>query len=405
MEQEKFEKSIALIAGLVIFLIFIYLIMPALSPAVLFVALLYLFFPFSKNAFLKRLLWVSGLLFAVWLSSSLVPVLAPFIIAFILAYILNPVVNALEARKVPRWLSSVALLVLLIGAVSSFAFFALPLLFSQFQSIISSVSDIITSGLRSVRDGSLVQGMRQLGIPVDSLRESLESEFPKRVELIIRSLLEGAFGFISGISAIVTQLLNVIIIPFVAFYLLKDFPSIKNYALDFIPQRRKAEVLDILGKTDDVLSDYFRGAVVVAIIQGAISTIVLSLLGVKYAVVLGVMTALLDFIPYVGLLMTMIVSVIAALLSGDPVSGKVLGVVIMYLSQKIFENTVLAPKIIGDKIGIHPVILIISLFLFGYYFGFIGLLIAIPTTAVALMLFKIWREKGSLPLPERNGSA
>jgi predicted PurR-regulated permease PerM len=142
-----------------------------------------------------------------------------------------------------------------------------------------------------------------------------------------------------------------------------------------------------------VLSDYFRGAIIVAIIQGIISAIVLSILGVKYALVLGIMTALLDFIPYVGLIISMLIAIIAALFSGDPVTGKVVGVIIMYLSQKIFENTILAPKIVGEKIGLHPVLLILSLFIFAHFLGFVGLLIAVPATALLVMLFKSLREK------------
>jgi len=107
----------------------------------------------------------------------------------------------------------------------------------------------------------------------------------------------------------------------------------------------------------------------VAIIQGTIATIVLWALGVSSPLVLGLMTAFLDFIPYVGLLTSLVVAVIVAMFSGDPVSAKVIGVIFLFLSEKLLEATVLAPKIIGSRVGLHPVVLILSLMVFGYFLG------------------------------------
>jgi predicted PurR-regulated permease PerM len=104
------------------------------------------------------------------------------------------------------------------------------------------------------------------------------------------------------------------------------------------------------------------------------------------------MTAFLDFIPYVGLLISLLVSCIVALMGADPAAMKVVGVAIMYVALKLFENTVLAPKIIGSKVGVHPVLMILALFVFGHFLGFIGLLIAIPTTAIIMQFFNTWEE-------------
>ncbi|HKZ40030.1 MAG TPA: AI-2E family transporter, partial [Candidatus Hodarchaeales archaeon] len=189
-----------------------------------------------------------------------------------------------------------------------------------------------------------------------------------------------------------TQVLNVIIMPIVTFYLLKDFPQIIHKFKTLLPESRRESTSAYFVRIDEMLGHYFRGAIFVAIIQGIISTIVLSLLGVQYALVLGIMTAILDFIPYVGLLISLVVSSVVALLSGEPTTMKVVGVVLMYLSQKIVENTILAPRIIGSKVGLHPVLLILSLLIFGYFLGFVGLLIAVPTTAVIVLSFNLWEE-------------
>ena len=235
--------------------------------------------------------------------------------------------------------------------------------------------------------------MAQLGIPEESIQKIISQELPQRMEGILKALLEGAFNFLTGISLIVTQLVNIVIIPFVTIYLIIDFPLVQRRIRDFVPSNRREQIEYYQSKIEQLLGKYFRGAIIVAIIQGIIASIVLTILGVNYALVLGLMTAILDFIPYVGLFISLIVSSIVALLSGEPSWLKVIGVVIMYLSQKLFENVYLAPKIIGKSVGIHPVLLIMSLFIFSHFLGFIGLLIAVPVTAAIIMLFALWKEK------------
>ncbi|MBI5019815.1 MAG: AI-2E family transporter [Ignavibacteriales bacterium] len=394
--KESINKTFAtifLIAGVAFLFLLIYLTIPFLSPFVLFGAVLFLLFPFRQNEYVRRLIWLTTIIFIIWLSSTLIGVLIPFIIAFILAYILNPMVNRLEKKNIPRWLSSIVIMSGLVGAIILFFIIAMPIVLNQFQSMIGNISGFVLNTVDSLKQGTLFDLLRQAGFPVESLREILEKELPSRLESILKSLFEGAFGLISSISIIITQLLNIVIIPFVAFYLLKDFPDVLDTVQSFIPESQKQKIINYFIKVDEVLSDYLRGAIIVAIIQGIISTIVLSLLGVKYALVLGIMTALLDFIPYVGLIISMIVATLAAMFSGDPMTGRVIGVIIMYLSQKIFENTILAPKIIGEKVGLHPVLLIISLFIFSHFFGFVGLLIAVPTTAIIIMSVKLWKDK------------
>jgi predicted PurR-regulated permease PerM len=169
------------------------------------------------------------------------------------------------------------------------------------------------------------------------------------------------------------------------FYLLKDFPSISARFYQAFPEGRRDTVRSLIARIDGVLGGYFRGAVIVAIIQGTISALALWLMGVNYALVLGVMTAILNFIPYVGLVISLVVASMVALFSGEPVLTKVAGVVVLYLSQKLLEATVLGPKIIGPQVGLHPVVLILCLMVFGYFLGFIGLLIAVPATALLLL--------------------
>lgn len=389
----KTSETIVLIAGIGLFLLLVYLIIPVLSPFVLVAAIIFLLFPARHIPYIHRLIWLAVILLFLWFFSTAAAVLTPFIIAFLLAYVLNPLVNVLERRNFRRWLSSLLLMILFLALVVTSLVLLMPIVFVQFKGIIESVSILAKDAIEMTKTGKIYDLLAQYGVPREQVREIFEKQFPLKLESMLMSLLEGAFGFITGVSSFVTQLLNVIIIPFLTFYLLKDFPDILHRIRMFFPEGRRESLSAYFAKVDDVLGHYFRGAIIVAIIQGVISAIVLSLLGVRYALVLGIMTAILDFIPYVGLLISLVVSSIAALLSGEPTTTKLVGVVIMYLSQKIFENTVLAPKIIGSKVGLHPVLLILSLFIFGYFLGFVGLLIAVPTAAVIAQSIQWWEER------------
>ena len=158
------------------------------------------------------------------------------------------------------------------------------------------------------------------------------------------------------------------------------------------------KVYRVIDTADAILGRYFRGAVIVAVLQGFIAFAGLWFLGVDYPVVLGIMTGILNFIPYVGLLTSLVVASIVAVFSGGPIMIKVLGVVVLYLAQKLLEATVLGPKIVGSQVGLHPVLLILCLLVFGHFLGFVGLLIAVPVTAVLMAFFREWeaaREAGA----------
>jgi predicted PurR-regulated permease PerM len=397
--QQESQWNITLIFAFIIsaalLLFMMYLILPALSPIVVFLGLVFILHPFRENRLVNRLLWLSFFLFCIWIFDELIGVLMPFVISFLIAYILNPLVNRLERKNIPRWLSALVIITVSAGLTLWFFTLVMPIVFVQFQGIVGEISTFATLSLDALRDGKLFNTLKNLGIPTESLTGTLEKYVPSGVESILSALLTGASNLLSNISSIVVQILNIVLIPFVTFYLLKDFPRVTGAVSALVPETRRSAFRSYLQKIDGVLGQYFRGAMIVAIIQGIISTVVLSLLGVHYAVVLGIMTALLDFIPYVGLIISLVVSTIVACFSGDPVMVKVIGVIIMYIAQKIVENSILAPKIIGKKVGLHPVLLMMSLFVFGYFFGFVGLLIAVPLTAVLVAMLEWWKERAA----------
>ena len=388
-------EIIVVVIAAVLLLALGYTVIAIISPFVLVGAILFLLYPFKDVVLVRRLMWLSTWVFFLWFMYSLLGLLAPFIVAFLLAYILNPLVTKLEAKKFPRWASSLALVVLMFGLGVLAVLFVIAPAVQQFQGIIKGVAVIAGDVSALLKSGKLFDVLASFGINVEEARSFISEQLSPRLEHILTKLFEALFGFVTSVSSLVLQLVNIIIIPFLFFYILKDFPQIIERVGSFAAGAGKKRVMEVGRKIDEILGQYFRGAIIVAVIQGTIATLGLTIIGVNYALVLGIMTGILDFIPYVGLVISLTVSCIVALMSGDPILTKVIAVIALFLSQKLIEATVLGPKIVGAKVGLHPVLLILSLLIFGYFLGFIGILIAVPSTALLMAALHEWEHHRS----------
>lgn len=389
-EPRQLPELLTLILAILLILALGYSVAEIVSPFVITGALVFLLYPLRHQKLAGRLLWLSVALFVLWFLYSIIGLLAPFIVAFLAAYMLNPFVVKLEKRSLPRWASSLIAVLLLIGVVVAVILFLVPPAVRQFEGILQGVSLIAGEVSEFLRSGELFTILARLGIPVEEAQDFVSRELSPRLSGLLQALFEGVFGFVSGFSSVVLHIINAVIIPFIIFYLLKDLPFISEKALALVPVERRERTVETLRKVDTVIGRYLRGAVIVAIIQGCISGVVLWLLGVNYALVLGIMTGILNFIPYVGLLTSLVVSSLVAAFSGGPILAKIIGVVVLYLSQKLLEATVLGPKIIGTQVGLHPVLLILCLLIFGYFLGFVGMLIAVPATALIMAATTEW---------------
>ena len=384
---------VLLAAALLMVALLCYAVYPALSPFVILAGLLILLYPVRLEPVPRLLLRLGVFLFAVWFLGAIIGVLAPFLIALFFAYVLNPLVALLERRGMPRWLSSLAILLLLLGGVVAAGLFVVPALLEQARALVAGAGALADDASRAIESGSLTRFLERLGVTGEKAREVLAQNLTPKLQEMLTRLFEGLFDVVSGLSSLAHQLLNIIIVPFVLFYLLMDFPVVLHRTTMLVPRRSRDRFVRLAEQADRLMGRYFRGAILVAAIQGTISGVVLWIVGVQYPVVLGVMTGVLDFIPYVGLAVSLIVASVVALLSGGAVGTKVLCVVVMYLAQKLFEATVLGPRILGSHVGLHPVLLILCLLIFGYFLGFVGLLIAVPATALIIAGVKEWEAE------------
>jgi predicted PurR-regulated permease PerM len=396
-----YQIGIVIVASIILLILFLYTIQIIVSPFLVLGIIIFLLYPLRHHIMVRRMIWVSILLFLIWFAYMVIGILIPFIISFGLAYVVNPYIDRIERKGIPRWVGALGVLLIATGLVVSGIVLLMPLVIEQFNDLIRNVTGAVAAVGIWLREGKLIEWLAGKGIPTDYINELLEKEVIPKLEDITVLFVEGAFNILLSLSGWITQLINMVIIPFLTFYLIKDFNAVKRRVRLLFPEEVQPDIVYYYRKIDMLLGRYVRGYIVLATINGVLAGLLLWIFGIKYPVVLGVITALLDFIPYFGLILTMIIAAIVAFLSEPPVLLRVMLAILGIGALAVLENYVLSPFILGKPIGMHPVVLILCLLVFGFFLGFVGLLIALPTTAIIILLVKEWdlRRRERLGLP------
>lgn len=361
------------------------------SPFIVYIVIIFILFPFRKSKLVKIVILLSTIIFILWFIKSILGLLIPFIIAFLISYILNPLVERIARKNISRAISSLIIIIGFIILIAVAMIFLAPVIINQFSGFIKTLPGVFND-VQNWSINVFIPWLNSMGVPTQDLQNKIANEMPGKMESIFNAFIGGISGIFTGISVILSQLINIIIIPFLTFYILKDFDDIKNLVKELFPKEKRESAVKYYHKIDDLLGKYVRGALLVALINGTLVSIFLSILGIKYSIFLGAISGLLDLIPYFGLLISLTISSAVAIFSGNP-STQVPLTIITYIALNIFETSFLAPKIIGGKIGLHPAILILSLLIFAYFLGFVGLIIALPTVSIIIMFFKEWLAK------------
>ncbi len=314
---------------------------------------------------------------AVWL---LAPVLTPFVVAAVLAYMLHPLVERLAARRVPRVLAAslvevatlviaLAVLLLIVPILSR----QLPLLREQ----IPLLADRLNTGL--------VPWLARLGIEVTldtaSIKTFVFKYFDANLEQWIATALSSAR---IGGSILLTVIGNVFLVPMVLFYLLMDWNSLVRRLDRLIPPRMKERTHGFMSECDRMLGQYLRGQLLVMVALAIYYSVGLTLFGFDLAVPVGVFTGLAVFIPYVGFGLGLTLALISGALQFAGWQG-LIGVAVVFGIGQLLESFVLTPRLVGERIGMSPLTVIFALLAFGHLFGFVGVLIALPVSAVLVV--------------------
>jgi predicted PurR-regulated permease PerM len=332
--------------------------------------------------------WIIGVTVIVALLLHLLgDILTPFLIGAILAYIGNPAVSWGETHRVSRTIGT-----LLVVGVTGLAVFGLilvltPLVHSEFSQLVQRLPTLAV--LLQTKFAPWLQ--QTFGIELQLDMESIKAMVADNLagaQALTPKLLSSVKA---GGTLILAILINLALIPVVMFYLLRDWNIILARFEELTPRRWLATLRTVAAEVDDVLAEFLRGQASVMVVLAIYYVIALWIAGLQFWLPIGLLTGLLVFVPYVGFGLGLVLGVLAALLQWHGLPGFV-AVLVVYGVGQLLEGYVLVPWLVGDRIGLHPVAVIFALLAFGEVFGFAGVLLALPASAVLLVALRHLRK-------------
>ena len=321
------------------------------------------------------------------------PILTPFVAAGILAYICNPPVQRLAARNVPRTLAVALVMGGLLLLSGLLLLIMLPLLEKEIGLLMARLPEWI----EAARAHLLPKLQQWFGIGAEWDRQALKN--------LLLSHWQGAGGVAGKVvpwlgsgGALIGALVNLVLVPVAMFYLLRDWDALLARLDDLIPRHWHARVTEIAAEVDGVLAEFLRGQIAVMLLMSGFYVVALWLAGLEFALPIGILAGMLVFVPYLGMILGLSLATFAALMQ-FPTFGGVLWVWAAFGAGQLLEGMAVTPWLVGDRIGLHPLAVIFALLAFGQVFGFFGLLLALPLSAILLVALrhgKAWYLSSSM---------
>ncbi len=324
--------------------------------------------------------WLAIAVSAATLLYLLSPILTPFLFAAILAYMFNPLVERLCARKVPRTVSAILVMLFIVGLLVGVIAVLVPL-FEKQATVLATQLPIYLEWVRA-KLGPWIYDRFGVEIHTDiAYFKSLAGEHMQSAGGVVAKLLP---IIQSGGASIVAFFISLSLIPIVLFYFLKDWNTIQSRIEEIIPTKFRPRIVALAHDVDAVLSEFLRGQVSVMVVMSILYAVGLWLTGLDYGFSIGLVAGMLVFIPYVGTIVGMALASFAGLMQFQDFNHLVWIWLVFIIGQSI-EGWIVTPRFIGNRIGLHPVAVIFALLVFSQLFGFFGVLLALPASAALLV--------------------
>jgi predicted PurR-regulated permease PerM len=334
--------------------------------------------PLSARSFF----WLAVAAFIGYLIYLLSPILTPFLLAAILAYMGDPLADKLEANKVPRTLGVLIVMALLIGSIVLILVILVPLFEKQATTLMQNLPQYLEA-LRSYLSPWLTRFGIDFELDIAGIKQALRESLPAAQGLarkLIPTLTTGGLALIEFVT-------NLVLMPVVLFYVLRDWDSMIGAIDGTIPLRWRDHVRSLARDVDKVLGQFLRGQLSVMFLIAVFYVTGLWIVGLDFALPIGILAGLLTFIPYLGAIVGFVLATLAGLIQFQSFGGLIPIWIVFFLGQML-EGMVITPWLVGDRIGVHPVLVIFALLAFGKLFGFFGVLLALPVSAALMVAFR-----------------
>lgn len=329
-----------------------------------------------------RTSWLIAIALTGWLLYLLAPVLTPFVAAGLLAYIGDPLADRLQRLKMPRTIAVVCVFLLTFLFVGFLIMLVLPLVRTQVGALFNALPTILAE----------IEGvwLPKLG---SFLGSAPGEDFGVAAFVSRYSDMAGSWGTALLLSvgksggALAAAVISLFLVPIITFYLLRDWDFIMSHFAALVPSAQQDTVYKLARETDEVLGAFLRGQILVMLALAVIYSVGLGIVGLKFAIAIGVVSGLVSFVPYLGFVFGIVLASLTVVLEADPWL-RLIGVVATFVVAQMIEGSVLTPKLVGDRIGLHPVMVIFAVAAGGQLFGFFGILLALPAAAVLSVLVR-----------------
>jgi putative permease len=331
----------------------------------------------------KIIFWGIISLILISLLALLGNVLVPFATSCIIAYILQPLITTISSRyKISRTFISSIVFIIFISIFLVLLIVLLPSIYQQIALLISKIpayKDYIQSEI----------------VPVIATKINLiDPAISDKIKNSMQSFIGTIFSIITLLTnniwlyavAMINKVAMLLLVPIILFYFLRDWPKMINSLESLLPLQDKSKVRKILSSINKLLSAYIRGQLNICLLLACFYSIALSVIGIDLSLLIGILSGILIIIPFIGTLISFALAIIIGYFSFGMQIGLVY-IVLLYISGNIIESYILTPNIIGDKIGLHPLWIMFSVFASGALFGFIGIFFAIPIAGIIKVLF------------------
>ncbi len=365
-----------------------------LNPFVLFFLLLFLLSPYSGTRHHALAVSAMGVLTLVWLLNTTGFLLAPFVLALVLAYIQHPLVSRLQGRRVSRSMAVMLLALPGVVVITLVMLVGIPALSAQLAEFIQGIPGLIRGATERVE--RLQSTLATRDVPLldeQALLERLRAVQPETVTAwlqerqtaIARNVWQGVLGVGRGLGTVLSILGYVFLTPILTFYLLRDWAAIERKIGELVPAGHRERVTAFGREYDRLLSRYLRGQVLAAGIVGVLTWLGFLVLGFPYALLLGVVAGVFNVIPYMGLVASLIPALAIAIFSPNPLLA-LAKIAAVFVVVQMLDQAVIGPKVVGESVGLHPVWVMLALAVCGFFFGFVGLLIAVPLAVLVKLV-------------------
>lgn len=327
------------------------------------------------------LITILGFAGILWVLSGM---LTPFVLGLAIAYFLNPIVSGLCRLGTPRWLGAVLVLLIFLSILTTAAIFLTPVIRAQVVDLANSLPDYIATLQKELwpRIKDVLEHIPTINI--DKLQES----FSQYTNDIVSFVGKVVGQVVTSGMALLDILAIFILTPVVAFYLMRDWPAMLAKVDGYLPVRYAPTIRSELGKIDTMIAGFLRGQAMVSIVLATYYSLALSLVGLKYGMVIGLISGFLSFIPIVGTLTGIITSLIMTFIQFDN-TGSIAAVAGVFVVAQVLDGYFLTPKLVGDRVGLHPVWIIFSVLAGGKLLGPIGIILAVPFAGTIAILIRL----------------